>query len=75
MFLSDVQCRYWVPAPAAWQQQPATTQQQQLVEFYVAFSTGHGKQLGATALHPCRSVVKMYRIRYFYIHTILKIRL
>ena len=56
--LSDVQCRYWVPAPAAWQQQPATTQQQQLVEFYVAFSTGHGKQLGATALHPCISVVK-----------------
>jgi hypothetical protein len=53
MFLSDVQCRYWVPAPAAWQQQPATTQHQQLVEFYVAFSTGHGKQLGATRVLRC----------------------
>jgi hypothetical protein len=43
------------------QQQPATAQQQQLVEFYVAFSTG-GKQVAAAgaALHPCISVGKMY---------------
>jgi hypothetical protein len=72
MFLSDVQCRHWVLAPATRQQQLATAQHQQLVEFYVAFSTGDGKQLAAAALHPCISVVKCIEYTTS-VHTILKI--
>jgi hypothetical protein len=49
-----------VAAPATRQQQPATAQQQQLVEFYVAFSIGDEKQVAADALHPCISVVKIH---------------